>query len=428
MSVSGERLKDGFGEKLSSPRWSRLTRSIFLLFTFVAAALRLYKIAEPAQVVFDEVHFGGFASHYLKGTYFFDVHPPLGKMIIAAIGHVYGYKGTFGFKDIGDNYSDDPTVPFAQMRTILAGFSIGAVMFAMATLVEMGFSPYALTLSGILLALGNQIQSQIVFIFNFQLDNGLVTQSRFIFLDGIMLFFIFGSVFCWTKFRRFRYKPFSVSWWASLALTGLFISGTISVKMVGLFTVALVGIACFYDLWELADWKRQMNDKALIKHFFARFSLLAIVPIIIYLSLYYLHFALLPLSGPGDAHMSIPFQKTLKGSVILSDMRPVYYGQSFRIENIGEKIFLHSHRERIPLNHEDGKISSQGQQVNGYAVLDENNIWEFKRIQAIKVDNPENQIDFTKPTEKIDSGLISSNNDNTSKPLRGRIHSCGLDL
>ena len=136
-------------------RWSQLSRTIFLFVTFAAIALRFYRISEPRQVVFDEVHFGGFASHYLKGTYFFDVHPPLGKLIIAGIGHFYGYKGTFAFKDIGDAYETDPTVPFVQMRQVMAGFSVGSLMFALATLVEMGFSPLSLTLAGVLLAFGN---------------------------------------------------------------------------------------------------------------------------------------------------------------------------------------------------------------------------------------------------------------------------------
>lgn len=143
-------------KKLQESRWTFATRSIFILFTLAAMSLRLYKISEPRQVVFDEVHFGGFASHYLKGTYFFDVHPPLGKLIIAGIGHIYGYKGTFAFKDIGDAYENDPTVPFVQMRTAMASFSIGSIMFAMATLVEMGFSPLSLTLAGTFLAFGKR--------------------------------------------------------------------------------------------------------------------------------------------------------------------------------------------------------------------------------------------------------------------------------
>jgi dolichyl-phosphate-mannose-protein mannosyltransferase len=50
---------------------------------------------------FDEVHFGKFASKYIKTQYFVDVHPPLAKLLITLAAFIFGYDGNFDFKDIG---------------------------------------------------------------------------------------------------------------------------------------------------------------------------------------------------------------------------------------------------------------------------------------------------------------------------------------
>ena len=73
--------------------------------TIIAFILRFYRIGHPDQVVFDEVHFGAFAGQYIRREYYFDVHPPLAKMLNGLAGWMVGFDGGFGFEQIGDSYT-----------------------------------------------------------------------------------------------------------------------------------------------------------------------------------------------------------------------------------------------------------------------------------------------------------------------------------
>jgi len=68
-------------------------RSLLLL-TLLTLAVglwgRMYDLGFPPQIVWDELYFPDMANKYLQDTYFFDLHPPLGKFIIAASIAVFG--------------------------------------------------------------------------------------------------------------------------------------------------------------------------------------------------------------------------------------------------------------------------------------------------------------------------------------------------
>lgn len=78
---------------------------------------RFYNVQKPNWICWDETHFGKMGSWYINRTFFFDVHPPLGKMFIAAVGYASGYNGTHPFDKPGDSYEDHN---YVGMRLVIS--------------------------------------------------------------------------------------------------------------------------------------------------------------------------------------------------------------------------------------------------------------------------------------------------------------------
>ncbi|KAF9191570.1 hypothetical protein BGZ51_007133 [Haplosporangium sp. Z 767] len=340
---------------------SEKTHSLLVLVALTVLALvsRFYKIYEPDEVVFDEVHFGKFASYYIRGTYFFDVHPPLAKMMLGAMGYLIGYDGHFLFDNIGDNYITN-NVPYIGLRALPAFLGAMTVPVVYMTMREAGFPILTCALAGIFITF----------------DNMMVTQTRLILLDSMLVFFMVCSIYSYIRFYKTRNNPFSVRWWFWLVSTGVAIALTTSVKMVGLFTVATIGVAVLWDLWVLLDIRRRLTMQEFMNHFWARAIGLILVPTVVYLFWFYVHFAILTRSGPGDDFMSTEFQETLQGNSMVDGVF-IKYGDNITIRHKDTSVYLHSHPHRYPLRYDDGRISSAGQQVTGYAHVDPNNIWQI---------------------------------------------------
>ncbi|KAF8905795.1 Dolichyl-phosphate-mannose-protein mannosyltransferase-domain-containing protein [Gymnopilus junonius] len=333
------------GINLTSGEWKLL-----IVIVLVACAVRLFRLSKPNSVVFDEVHFGKFASRYIKTRYFVDVHPPLAKLLITFAAFVFGYDGDFDFKDIGKIYEH---VPYVAMRMVPATLGVATVPLAYLTLRALDCRATTALLASMFITF----------------ENGMVTQSRHILLDSPLIFFTALTVFLWCGFcNEDKHEPFTQSWWTWLLLSGLSLGAVVSCKWVGLFTIATVGVSTIYQLWNLLGDLR-VSPRLFMRHFMARALCLIAVPIIFYMFMFQLHFLILENSGEGDGFMSSEFQHTLGGRGMEDTFADVAVGSTISIRHVNTQGgYLHSH----PHNYPGG---SKQQQITLYPHRDDNNNW-----------------------------------------------------
>lgn len=304
---------------------------------------------------FDEVHFGGFAGKYIKQTFFMDVHPPLAKMLIALVAWLSGFNGQFDFKEIGKDYltGADTPVPYVAMRSLCALMGVATVPLAYLTL-------RALSLRATTALVGAMMVT---------FENALITQSRFVLLDSPLIFFTALTTYAWVSFcNEEKRRPFSEVWWAWLSLVGISLGCVVSVKWVGLFSIATIGICVLIQLWQHLGNVRQPLS-TLVRHFFARALCLIILPFLVYMSFFAIHLSILSRSGEGDGFMTSAFQHTLRGHGMRDTFADVAMGSTVTIKHLNTQGgYLHSHPQNYP-------TGSGQQQVTLYPHRDENNEW-----------------------------------------------------
>ena len=289
------------------------------------------------------------------------------------MGWFVGYDGHFHFDNIGDSYISNnvPYVAFRALPALLGAFTIPVVFLIM---WESGYSLPACIISA----------SLVLF------DNAHIGQTRLILLDATLVFAMSVSVLCYVRFYKMRHDPFSRKWWKWLLLTGVAMSCVISTKYVGVFTFFTIGSAVAIDLWGLLDVNRKEGPLSLPtfgKHFAARLFGLIVVPFFVYLFWFQVHFTILSRSGPGDDFMTPEFQSTLSDNIMSSSAVGIEYYDTIAIKHKETKTYLHSHPDRYPLRYDDGRVSSQGQQVTGYPFSDENNHWQILPMDLFPEDN-----------------------------------------
>lgn len=333
---------------------------IFIVIVALTAGTRFYKVTEPKHVCWDETHFGKMGSWYINRTFFFDVHPPLGKMLIALSGYLTGYDGKFPFEKPGDKYEN---VNYVGMRVFCTFLGSTIVPLSFLTVWDLTKSLRAATISGLLVLF----------------DIGLLTLNQYILLDPILLCFMMCATWGMARVSAYQDRPFTIAWWSWMTFTGISLACTISVKFVGLFVVLLVGLYTIYELWrELGDLDKPVTNVG--KHLLARCICLIILPILLYMSFFYVHLNILNRSGSGDGFYSSEFQSLLKGNSLHNATMPrqLAYGAAITLKNhrTGGG-YLHSHWHIYP----EG-IGARQQQITTYSHKDDNNLWLVKKFDT----------------------------------------------
>eukprot|EP00057_Strongylocentrotus_purpuratus_P031920 XP_786089.3 PREDICTED: protein O-mannosyl-transferase 2 [Strongylocentrotus purpuratus] len=370
------------------------------IISLMALATRFYKLREPGHICWDETHFGKMGSFYINRTFFFDVHPPLGKMLIGLAGYLTGYDGSFPFDKPGDKYGD---TEYYGMRAFCTTLGALIIPLTYLTVEEMTKSiPAAIIASSLIL-----------------FDCGCLTLSQYILLDPILMVFISASVFSLVKFQSCQSNPFSPRWWVWMAVTGVLLACSFSVKWVGLFVILLAGATTALDLWKLLG-DLNLTKMTLLYHLLARIVCLICLPAIIYTAFFAVHFQVLNQSGNGDGFYSSAFQAKLIGNKLHNAAMPeaIAYGSLITLKNHRSSGgLLHSHHHLYP----EGSGAMQ-QQVTAYTHKDVNNEWLVKKFN-VNPDPNDTSIEYVKHGDLIRLEHTATKRNLHSHPLPAPLSS-----
>ena len=249
------------------PRPGRASFAIALL--LAGLALHFFRLSQPDAIVFDEVHFGGFANAYCcTGEYIFDVHPPHGKLLAALGMKLGGYSGGQSFATIATPLTAlDPLL--LRLVPAVAGSLIPVLVFIV--LAQLGASRWAAFLGG----------WAVLF------DNALLLQTRLLVLDGILILSMLGAISL--ALLAIRQRTLMRQSLPCLG-AGLCVGMAVGTKFTGLTGALLVAVILLAPLLGGGKLVNAIRMSAIA----------ATGAVLVYLGGWVVHFNLLDQPGPGD--------------------------------------------------------------------------------------------------------------------------------
>lgn len=339
----------------------------------IAVFTRFVNLSHPNHVVFDELHYVKYVALYMKRTFFFDQHPPLGKQLVAGAAYLAGFNGNYTFTRIGTEYTD--SVPIVWMRAVPAMCGSILVPVVYKLLLQLRLSHWTAVLGGLLICF----------------DNALVTQSQFVLMESMLvLFSVLGLLFL-LKNQEIHEKLLHsdskhlttyllMLWYA--CLSAAFFTFALCVKYAAFYSCCLgIWLGCRH-VWRMLS-NRSISNLSIAMHVASQLILYTVIPVAIYVGVFWVHLQVLNKAGPHDSVMTSAFQASLEGglaSITKGQPLNVAHGSQVTLRHThGRTCWLHSHAAVYPVRYPDKRGSSHQQQVTCYSFKDVNNWWIVKR-------------------------------------------------
>jgi dolichyl-phosphate-mannose--protein O-mannosyl transferase len=262
--------------------------AILIGFTLSAFAMRFYHLDQPREVVFDEYHFFYFVMDYEKGEYFFDIHPPLGKLLLWGNAKLYGINqfadktikakkrqqqaiqqetifsekikqfetnslsaqeiASFRkqYQDLYNKHLNQQSTP-TETKKIGAQYDEYLNVFGIRSLPAFfGALLIPVVFLGIFFLTGSVWGASLSSLF-FLFEPSFLVESRFVLLNSMLLFFIIAGFFSCLFYIK---HPSWKCWWAVIITT----SFAASIKWTGFSTIGLAGIVLLVSSIQTQQW------------------------------------------------------------------------------------------------------------------------------------------------------------------------------
>jgi dolichyl-phosphate-mannose-protein mannosyltransferase len=247
--------------------------------TAISAVLHFWRLFTPNAIVFDEAYFTRFTGYYLSGSYMFDVHPPLGRLMYAALARVLDIPAAALLRG-----QSEPV-----LRILPAAFGVALVPLVYLMLRQLRASRKVATLAAAAIAL----------------ENALLVDTRLELTDIFLIVFGYGAM---TAYLAARVRDGRVRF-ALISLSALLAGCAFSVKWTGASAFGLILLAWFMESIRAVrvdrrSWRRAAREGIAF----------LLIPAAVYLGTFAIHFAVLTHDGPGAKDMSAQFRRQLAGS------------------------------------------------------------------------------------------------------------------